>query len=294
MTDAPKAFRREIDLGDGSGKQVYEADSNEELIDKIADAQANATRKIREQNHEIQDLKRRVLAQPEGGQADPDGPMPEFQARELSADELFALGQRLQNPATAGAALREALEAGLGASLEDVRKTLRLAQITPRQLRGKEAAEAFLMNHPEFVTNAANQKAIFEYMEHPDRRMALTVQNFEIAFGALSAAGLLQLRAPSVPSTNGDNAPGDGRAVDSAPPGNGNATPRFASTSVVTRGSGTPRAPAGPKMPTAEEIDRMGPAEHRKWLNHPTLGAAFRAHEEKIEEQRRQQAGARR
>ena len=44
----PKTFVREIDLGDGSGKQRFEAPTQEGLIDKLAEAQANATRKIRE------------------------------------------------------------------------------------------------------------------------------------------------------------------------------------------------------------------------------------------------------
>lgn len=45
---APQTFRREIDLGDGSGKQVFEADSADGLVDKLAEAQRNATIKIRE------------------------------------------------------------------------------------------------------------------------------------------------------------------------------------------------------------------------------------------------------
>src|SRR5690348_12024093 len=43
-------YQREIDLGDGSGVQVFRADSLEELVDKLAEAQRNATRKIRELN----------------------------------------------------------------------------------------------------------------------------------------------------------------------------------------------------------------------------------------------------
>lgn len=281
-----KAFRREIDLKDGSGVQVFEGDTWEELADKLADAQANATKKIQQQAQENRDLQRRVLAQPERGQDDPDGPLPDYKPRELTNDELFALGQRLQNPATAASALREALEAGLGATLDQVRKTLRLAEITPRQMRGREAAEQFLLNHPEFVPNPANQKEIFDYMQHPDRRMALTVQNFEIAFDACRAAGLLQLRAPKVPGTNGAKQPDERRAADSALAANGNATPRFASTSIVTRGSGTPRAPIGPKMPTAEEIERMPPAEYRRRYNDPATGKAFRDHVERIEDAR--------
>ncbi|HEV1286532.1 MAG TPA: hypothetical protein VNU44_14520 [Bryobacteraceae bacterium] len=283
-----KAFRREIDLGDGSGKQVFEADTAEELADKLADAQVNATRKIRDQDGELKRLRRAELNAPARGEDDPDGPMPGFKPKDLSSDELFSIGQRLQNPATAVAALREAIEAGLGASMDEVRKTLRIARETPREFRGRDAAEQFLLNHPEFVPNAANQKAMFEYMEHPDRRMAVTVKNFEIAFGVLSAAGLLQLRKPEAAGNgngNGNGAtPADSGAGTPEPP----STPRFASTSVATRGSGTPRGETRSKMPTAEEIDKMSAREHAKWLTVP----GFMQHEERVlAEQSRRRRG---
>jgi hypothetical protein len=44
-----KRFRREIDLEDGSGKQVFEGATLDELVENLANAQKNATKKIREQ-----------------------------------------------------------------------------------------------------------------------------------------------------------------------------------------------------------------------------------------------------
>lgn len=275
---AQKAFTRTIDLGDGSGKQVFEADTAEGLADALAEAQLNATKKIRELSGTNQELQRRVLAQPAGGEVDPDGPMPGFKPRELNANDLFALGQKLQNPATAVAALQEAIEAGLGASLEEVRRTLRLAQTTPRQLRGRQAAEEFLLRHPEFIPNAKNQETMFAYMEHPDRNMALTSRNFEIAFGELRSRGLLELRAPE-PAANGNGKPAQGAEGDSPAPNGQPEVPRFASTtSVVTRGTGTPRGASASKMPTAEEIDKMSASEHRTWMRVP----GFMEHENRV------------
>ncbi|KKL05971.1 hypothetical protein LCGC14_2600680, partial [marine sediment metagenome] len=43
----PKKFVKEIDLGDGSGVQKFEADTEAELIDKLVEAQTNATKEIR-------------------------------------------------------------------------------------------------------------------------------------------------------------------------------------------------------------------------------------------------------
>lgn len=45
---ALQTFKRVIDLGDGSGTQVFEADSADALADKLAEAQKHATIKIRE------------------------------------------------------------------------------------------------------------------------------------------------------------------------------------------------------------------------------------------------------
>jgi hypothetical protein len=280
MTETAKAFRREIDLKDGSGVQVFEGDTAEELNDKLGEAQVNATRKIRQQEQELQSLRRQVISQPERGEDDPEGPLLEFKPRALSTDELFALGQRLQNPATAAAALQEGLEAGLGATLADVRRVLAKADLTPRQISANQAAESFLMRHPEFVTSPKNSDEIHGHMQR--KKMAPTLKNYEIAFGELKASGLLELRAPRVASTNGDKPPGDGGAGDSPPPAPASETPRFASTSVVTRGSGTPRGTGGSKLPTAEEISRMSAAEHRRWVNDPVHGKAFRDHEERI------------
>ena len=65
-------YQRRIDLGDGSGVQVFNAGSMEELVDKLVTAQENATKKIRELNAAV--------------------PKPQVQ-KERSADEEFVLSQ---------------------------------------------------------------------------------------------------------------------------------------------------------------------------------------------------------
>ena len=282
---AEKAFRREIDLGDGSGKQVFEADTAEELNDVLATAQTNATKKIRDQNEELKTLRRQSVMQPESGERDPSGPMPEFKTRALTQDEKFALGQRLLNPATAVDALMEAIELGLGSNLGQVRQALGRAESTPRQLVAERQGEAFLLNHPEFISNKKNSDEMVKYMEA--KGMAYTLANYEKAYAVLAPTGLLEIRARQ-PETNGNGKPGEGGAADSAAAGAGAAVPRFASTSVATRGSGTPRAAGGSKMPTAEEIERMTASQHKKWLGVP----GFIEHEERLAQQqsRRRQA----
>lgn len=55
-----KPYRRVIDLGDGAGQEVFEADepleftpSQEKYIDKLVDAKRNASMKIRQQEQEL-------------------------------------------------------------------------------------------------------------------------------------------------------------------------------------------------------------------------------------------------
>lgn len=69
MADAATVIRREIDLGDGSGKQVFEGATEAELNDKLATAQEHGTRKIREQAQELETMKGR-LAQLEAASAE--------------------------------------------------------------------------------------------------------------------------------------------------------------------------------------------------------------------------------
>src|ERR1043166_8903740 len=59
-----QVFRRVIDIGGGAGPEVFEADSLEELVDKIAEAKGNATRKIREQEDELRERRAKDVIEP--------------------------------------------------------------------------------------------------------------------------------------------------------------------------------------------------------------------------------------
>src|SRR6266568_7729436 len=84
LEDEPVLYRREIDLGDGSGTQVFEGETLEELVDKLADAQKHATRKIRDLNRQAKEV------------AAPPAPKP------LTPDEEYLVSQQLQsNPSKA-------------------------------------------------------------------------------------------------------------------------------------------------------------------------------------------------
>jgi hypothetical protein len=74
-----KKWFREIDLGDGSGKQRFEGNTQAELVDALAQAQTHATRKIRELNKKIK------LATPQANMSE---------SEKVTADKLAQLEMR--------------------------------------------------------------------------------------------------------------------------------------------------------------------------------------------------------
>ena len=193
--ETSEKFRREIDLGDGRGVTVYEADTAEGLADKILEAQRNASVHIRRVEQENRELR--------AARAVPETPAPEFKRRELTADEQFEIGRNLQDPTKASGAVRQLMEAEFGAPVETVRSTLRTAAMIPGEIKGRDAAEVFLMNHPEIKTNGPNAKYFAKYMA--GKRLAWTVQNLETAYADPELRGLLELGAAASPTTTNGN-----------------------------------------------------------------------------------------
>lgn len=143
-----KVFRKEIDLGDGSGVQVFEAPTLEELVDKLAVAQANATRKIRQLSTELKNKKPEPVKQPE-----------------LSADEEFVISQEMM--ARPSAAFKKLFKQTVGVDITEFRSTLdRMNAFEAAQAEAKQqeqiertkanAAETFMAAHPEYVASPTN------------------------------------------------------------------------------------------------------------------------------------------
>lgn len=177
-----KQVSRTIDLGDGSGKQVFTAATADELLDKLTTAQENATRKIRQQEFE---LKRTVRARPEREETSTFK-----QPRDLSADELFALANELQkNPQ---AAIDKLVEAQTGKSLKQLGETITKYEAAERV---NAADTQFLLNHQEdFLPSTNNAKLINKFLV--DEKLPHTAKNLEYAFQELTESGLLDVASP--------------------------------------------------------------------------------------------------
>lgn len=169
-------YRREIDLGDGSGVQVFEGASYDELVDKLANAQLHATRKIKELS-----TAKKV----------------EAKAEELTPEQEFLLSQELTSKPSK--AIKALIESTLGMSVEEFRKT----QEELRSFRAEKVAETdavrFVQETPDYFASAKNGEKMSRYLK--TFNLEPSVDNYRKAFNDLNESGLLEAR-PATDNTS--------------------------------------------------------------------------------------------
>lgn len=166
----PTKFVREIDLKDGSGVQKFEADTWEGLVDKLATAQENATRKIRE-------LSKRPKVEPE---------RPEQKEVSLSPAEILALKESAA--ADPLAAFNKMFELQMGMTVND----FKAQQQSQKDAR---AEQQFLQEHKaDFFPCPENAQAINAFLER--NKYPKTVRNLEYAYQQLESE---LKKAPAAP-----------------------------------------------------------------------------------------------
>ncbi len=101
--------------------QVFEADTQEELVNKLAAAHENASVRL----YEI----KRAAGVAALMDFDPDKPIRQFKSRLLTADEKVRIKQLRSDPSTAEEATRIEMEALLGTSIAEVHQMLTNAEI---------------------------------------------------------------------------------------------------------------------------------------------------------------------
>lgn len=265
MPETAQKLRKVIQPRDDQGNpigppSVFEADTPEELAEKIAESYGRLSSHLRE-------TKRAELQANET--PDPETPILQFRPRDLTADETWALKQQLDNPTTLRAGLRRIIEAEFGAPIEQIRNSLTETEIKKRIDESNIAAEDFMGRHPEFRRCQENHVAMRDYLK--EHKMGWTAKNLEIAFAKLNGAGMLLLNTAPVVPTNpeGESARNVGLR-------------RSASTGLSGRGSSVPAGTARPettKGPTPAEIEKMPSAEFGRRLN---SDPAFKAHVEAL------------
>jgi murein L,D-transpeptidase YcbB/YkuD len=183
--EQPQEFVRVVDLGDGSGVQVFRGATAEEVADKLVEAQKNATRKIRSDNQELKSLQTR-LAEFESRR----------EAKPLSEDEKFILSQKFQTDPIA--AQMEILER-MGLSPKDLRETVQAKRVQDQINNNVAVFGQWMQSHPEFADTQSNGNKMGRYLEHFHNGVA-TLSSLDAAYTSLKADGLLQDTAPPTPT----------------------------------------------------------------------------------------------
>lgn len=241
----------EVDLGDGSGVQIFIGRGDSEIAAlrdqnaKLKVAQTNATKKIREQAAELK----------------------KFHAAEtqVTADEEFVTAENFKaNPVKTVADIVAATLAKRDA-----------------EVRGQEAKNAawdadcnrFIAMHPEFVTNPTNAARLKHEIER--LHAGFDLEGLEKAFGTLKAAGLVALKvAGASEATEEENADTE-RIAQPAP-----STPQPRSARKSSSVSGRKGAPVVRTQLTEDElaakIAKMSHEEAREYLTNEMLKASPR------------------
>src|SRR5260370_112079 len=180
-----KGWEYRIDLGDGSGVQVFKGKTLKEVTSALGKAQINASKKIRTQEQE-----KRVLLANEP--ADVDEPQVRLKPRVLTADEQWQIANDLGDPAKATKALDRYIEIRLGGPIEQVVEKVTAHESDLEYRRARNEAEAFIKETPEFYNTEDNRIRIANYVT--ENGWASTKRNLRKAFILLSDEGKIEQR----------------------------------------------------------------------------------------------------
>lgn len=196
--DEPEEFlaRREVDLGDGAGLQVFEGkgatreEALEALADKQADAQLHATRKIREQATRLKEFEAR-----EAGKQ---------KSAELSQDDEYVISQQLQK--TPGKLIDERAEKAAERALEKREAEHRAKEANAEQQ--KIAIEDFLASHSDYIEEGVKGKKNGKLMNAEIIQLGLPVtsENLHKAYSQLKQGGFLELKGEEANADTDDKA----------------------------------------------------------------------------------------
>jgi hypothetical protein len=201
--DEEVIYRKVIDLGDGAGKQVFEGATPEEVMDKLAEAQAHATRKIREQAAELKKLKEK--------------PAVKEQTQDDRDDELVLSQEMLRNPTTA---VKKAFKKATGldidemSSLAETVRTMKAAEAQRSEAEKQNAAaQKFVSENPEYVANQKNGARLNRAVELLVREAQARGEEIDYgtalmnAYNDLRESGLLELKSADA-TDNADGSTG--------------------------------------------------------------------------------------
>lgn len=185
------AFRKEYQpkdpqTGEPIGPpQVFEADTLEELADKLAAAHENASVKL----YEV----KKAASVGAVLDYDPEKPLRQLKSRKLTADERVRIAALRKDPLTADEALSIEMEALLGAPIAEIQDRLNQQEVESRTAFFEKEAQFWVSTHPEFIPSESNREEMWKYLSK--KGFPPTRKNLELAYEAVKDK--LVLRAPA-------------------------------------------------------------------------------------------------
>lgn len=286
VLEPPKEFVYEYQPTDEQGrpiggKQVFKGTSEHEIIEKIANANIHATRKIREQARRLRlgDIDKETI--PDDA---PKAVHTVVNPRNLSAEERLEISRDLLDPEKVDSAYDRLSEAKYGMKPSDLVNRLNQAEENVEALRARAEAELFVKTTPEYYICDDNFYAIANWIVKNE--LAPVCENFKLAFNTLNAAGLLTsaptmreeiqpavetrvetpvVAAPVIPAKTQSEAEPVSRITEEEP-----SQPRrvVGVASGLTRHSVSPQTAASTQSNTLtiEAIERMSADEYKRRL----------------------------
>lgn len=197
----PIVVEREINLGDGSGVQVFrgvgatETEAYTALADELASAQANATKKIRE------------LTQTSVSTNAPD--------TTTTPENEFLLQQRLLDAPRA--TIRELFKEEFGMSPTEIKAKLAKADAALEAQTIDRASDAFLAANPDYFVSEQNGRRMVRQLEIEG--LPPTTENMQKVYDGLKADGLITPKpAADAPSIRGRSSGLSTRSSTPPPP----------------------------------------------------------------------------
>jgi len=253
--------RRELDLGDGAGMEVFEAEGDtkeaalEALADKIADAKLNATKKIREQEAQLKDFRARTSEPPK--------------PKEITDDEEYIYSQELQKKPLA--TLKKMWKELTGYEVEDFVTAKQAADAVNMAQRNNQAINTFIATHPDYEDDpkaGGDKNGQLMKMKLAEMGLPCTSENLSKAYSHLKQSGLLVIKGEKAESGADDKAKETERIVQTKVEATPRVTKKSSGISTHSRATAVPTN----VEPSEDEISKMSPEKLRELANKQLSG----------------------
>lgn len=189
LVKTAKGWEYRIDLGDGSGVQIFKGKTQKELLSALGKAQKNASKKIRQQNQERDEM---IANQP----AEVEEPTKRLTPRAPTAEEQWEIAQGLGDPAKAIKSLDRYMEIRLGGPIEQAVEKITAHDADLEYRRARNEAVAFMRENPDFYNTQGNNEKLATYIE--EKGWASTKRNLQKAYAQLALEDQLEKRPEQV------------------------------------------------------------------------------------------------